>query len=492
MRKSTFQYSLQMGLAMVLAFQSLALTAKPHVKQAETPRVPEPVVQAFKQANVPMSAVSIMVTPLTPPSAGPSKPRLSLHADAEMNPASVMKLITTSAGLSLLGPDFTWRNKVWVDGPIKEGVLQGNLYLKGSGDPKLVVERLQSLLQDVMAKGLREVKGDIILDGSVFDLPEKNPASFDDEPLRPYNVAPQGLLLNFNAMLFKFTPDTVRSEAKIESEPPLANVQWPISVPLSAGPCQDWRTQLRADFSKADSARFNGTYPKACGEQKWPVAYIEPQSFAPRMVQAMWRQAGGQLKGQVRHGLTPTQVTLWHEAPSLPLSDVVADINKLSNNVMAQQLFLTLSSQQGAGNFAASKQVVLQWWAKNMQGHKAPVIDNGSGLSREERSSAQALTALLQLAAQSNYANALQNSLAIAGVDGTVVRLRDRQPNSVVIGRAKLKSGSLRDVASLAGYVEGLSGQSYVFVVIVNHPNANATRPALDKLLEWTVQDKKM
>ncbi|MEN9719450.1 MAG: D-alanyl-D-alanine carboxypeptidase DacC precursor, partial [Pseudomonadota bacterium] len=263
---------------MVLAFQSLALAAKPHVKQAENPRVPEPVVQAFKQAKVPMSAVSIMVTPLNnaSPSAGPSKPRLSLHANAEMNPASVMKLITTSAGLSLLGPDFTWRNKVWVDGPIKEGVLQGNLYLKGSGDPKLVVERLQSLLQDVMAKGLREVKGDIILDGSVFDLPEKNPASFDDEPLRPYNVAPQGLLLNFNAMLFKFTPDTVRSEAKIESEPPLANVQWPISVPLSAGPCQDWRTQLRADFSKADSVRFNGTYPKACGEQKWPVAYIEP------------------------------------------------------------------------------------------------------------------------------------------------------------------------------------------------------------------------
>ena len=493
MRRSRFQFFLQTGLAVVLAFQCLALTAKPQVKQAENSRVPEPVVQAFKQANVPMSAVSIMVTPLNNASlsTGPSKPRLSLQANSEMNPASVMKLITTSAGLSLLGPDFTWRNKVWVDGPIKDGILQGNLYLKGSGDPKLVVERLQTLLQEVMAKGLREVKGDIVLDGSVFDLPYQNPASFDDEPLRPYNVAPQGFLLNFNAMLFKFTPDAARGEAKVEGEPPLANVQWPSSVSLSAGPCQDWRTQLRADFSKADSVRFNGTYPKACGEQKWPVAYIEPQSFAPRMVQAMWRQAGGQLKGQVRHGLTPTQVTLWHEAPSLPLSEIVADINKLSNNVMAQQLFLTLSSQQGAGNFAASKQVVMQWWAKNMPGHKAPVIDNGSGLSREERSSAQALTALLQLAAQSNYANALQNSLAIAGVDGTVVRLRDRQPNSVAIGRAKLKSGSLRDVASLAGYVEGLSGQSYVFVVIVNHPNANATRPALDKLLEWTVQDQK-
>ena len=482
-----------MGLAMVLAFQSLASSAKPNVNKSEKITVPEPVIQAFKQANVPLSAVSIMVTPLSTasPSADPPKPRLSLHATAEMNPASVMKLITTSAGLSLLGPDFTWRNKVLVDGPVKDGILQGNLYLKGSGDPKLVVERLQTLLQDVMAKGLREVKGDIILDGSVFDLPDQNPASFDDEPLRPYNVAPHGLLLNFNAMLFKFTPDAARGEAKVESEPPLANVQWPSSVALSSGPCQDWRTQLRADFSKADSVRFNGTYPKTCGEQKWPVAYVEPQTFAPRMVQAMWRQAGGQLKGQVRHGNAPAQALLWHEAQSLPLTDIVADINKFSNNVMAQQLFLTLSSQQDRGNFAASRQTVLKWWSHNLKGHSAPVLDNGSGLSREERSNAQALSALLHLAAQSPYASALQNSLAIAGVDGTVARLKDRQPKSVAIGRALLKSGSLKDVASLAGYVDGLSGKRYVFVVIVNHPNADAVRPAFDRLLEWTVKDEK-
>ena len=493
MRRSRFQFYPQIGLGLVLACLSWALPAKPIANKPEKTQVPESVIQAFKQANVPLSAVSILVTPLNNPSSnsGLSKPRLSLHANAEMNPASVMKLITTSAGLSLLGPDFTWRNKVLVDGPVKDGVLYGNLYLKGSGDPKLVVERVQTLLQDVMTKGLREVKGDIILDGSVFDLPDKNPASFDDEPLRPYNVAPQGLLLNFNAMLFKFTPDAARGEAKVESEPPLFNVQWPSSVPLSAGPCHDWRTQLRADFSKPDSVRFNGTYPKACGEQKWPVAYVEPPSFAPRMVQAMWRQAGGQLRGQVRHGLTPAQVTLWHEAPSLPLTDIVADINKLSNNVMAQQLFLTLSRQQGAGSFAASRQVVLKWWTQNLKEQSLPVLDNGSGLSREERSNAQALSALLHLASQSSYANALQNSLAIAGVDGTVARLKDRQPNSVVIGRALLKSGRLKDVASLAGYVDGLSGKRYVFVVIVNHPNAHAVRPAFDRLLEWAVKDQK-
>jgi D-alanyl-D-alanine carboxypeptidase/D-alanyl-D-alanine-endopeptidase (penicillin-binding protein 4) len=209
------------------------------------------------------------------------------------------------------------------------------------------------------------------------------------------------------------------------------------------------------------------------------------------MVQAMWLQAGGKLTGQTRDGLTPKRANFWLEATSLPLSEIVADINKFSNNVMAQQLFLTLSSQQGTGNFEASRALVLQWWRQNLKDQTLPVLENGSGLSREERSSAQALAALLQMGARSAYAQALQSSLAIAGVDGTVSRLKDRLPNSVAIGRAQLKSGSLRDVASLAGYVEGLSGQRYVFVVIVNHPNANAARPAMDKLLEWTVADQK-
>ena len=158
---------------------------------------------------------------------------------------------------------------------------------------------------------------------------------------------------------------------------------------------------------------------------------------------------------------------------------------------MAQQLFLTLSSSQGRANFEASRKTVLNWWQQNLPTQKPPVLDNGSGLSREERSNAQALSALLYLAAQSSYGSALTQSLAIAGVDGTVARLKDRQPQSPAIGRARLKSGSLRDVASLAGYVEGLSGQRYIFVVIVNHPNANAARPALDKLLDWTVADQK-
>jgi hypothetical protein len=270
MRTPCFQAFLPTVLAFFLACPSLAPASKPKSAQAERSQLPEPVAQAFKQANIPLSAVSIVVAPLSnaSPNAALPKPRLSLHANAEMNPASVMKLITTSAGLSLLGPDFTWRNKVFIDGSVKEGVLQGNLYLKGSGDPKLVVERLQALLQDLMAKGIRDVKGDIVLDSSVFDLPAKNPASFDDEPLRPYNVAPQGLLLNFNAMLFKFTPNATAVKPKWK-----ASRHWPMCSGPAACPC-------RRVHAKIGAPNFAPIFPKstACASMALTPEHVESKS----------------------------------------------------------------------------------------------------------------------------------------------------------------------------------------------------------------------
>ena len=446
--------------------------------------LPPAALQALRQANVPPSAISVQVTPL-----GSATPRLAHRAQVAVNPASVMKLITTYAGLSLLGPDFTWRNRVYADGPIKDGVLQGSLIVRGSGDPKLVIERLQDLMAQLNALGLRDVRGDIVLDRSVFEITPRTEA-FDDEPLRPYNVSPDGLLLNFKALIYTFTPDASTGQVAVRVEPPLADFDAPRSVPMGNGPCQDWRSQLRADFSQAHQVRFAGSYPASCGERPWPVAYPSPEVYGSKLIQAAWLANGNWLGGQVRYGNLSAKARLLLEAPSLPLGEVIADINKFSNNVMAQQLFLTMSSDMGApGRFEASRLRVLQWWRQQFPAQDEPVLDNGSGLSRTERSSAQALTALLQAASNSPYALAFQNSLSVAGVDGTSARLRDRNPNSPVIGQAWLKTGSLRDVASVAGYVQGQSGQRYAVVAIINHPNANQARPALDQLLEWTVRD---
>jgi D-alanyl-D-alanine carboxypeptidase/D-alanyl-D-alanine-endopeptidase (penicillin-binding protein 4) len=178
------------------------------------------------------------------------------------------------------------------------------------------------------------------------------------------------------------------------------------------------------------------------------------------------------------------------EAPSLPLSEVIKDINKFSNNVMAQQLYLSLSSEMGApGRFEASRLRLSQWWRHGFPGQVEPVLENGSGLSRTERSTAHALTALLQAADASPHARAFTDSLAVAGVDGTAARLKDRNPQSPVIGNAWLKTGSLRDVVSVAGYVQGQSGQRYTLVAVLHHPHAHQARAALDQLLEWTVRD---
>lgn len=463
---------------------------------AGTPRpgpaeLPPGILKILQKAQVPPSAFSVQIMPLPggPLPAEASPKRLSHHAQDSVNPASVMKLFTTYAALHLLGPEHVWRNRVYTEGQLRDGVLMGNLVVRGSGDPKLVVERLQDLLAQVRAAGVREVRGDIVLDRSVFEVRERS-EPFDDEPLRPYNVGPDGLLLNFKAVVYKFTPDPASGHVQIRFEPPLAGLTVPTQLPLSQTPCSDWRRQLQADFSQPLQVRFSGRYPASCGEREWPVAFPEPNAYAPRVMQALWQEAGGVLSGQVRYGTRAATARLLLETPSLPLSEVIKDINKFSNNVMAQQLYLTLSSEMGApGRFEASRLRLSQWWRKSFAGHDEPVLDNGSGLSRSERSTAQALTALLQAAHAGPHAQHFMDSLSLAGVDGTAARLKDRLPQSPVIGKAWLKTGSLRDVASVAGYVQGQSGQHYTLVAVLHHPNAHQARAALDQLLEWTVRD---
>jgi serine-type D-Ala-D-Ala carboxypeptidase/endopeptidase (penicillin-binding protein 4) len=477
---------------------------------AHAQALPKEVLQGLARAGVPPSSISVVVQAL--PSAPPmgsnpaastttissnTKPEQSTmlvkhRGDISMNPASVMKLITTYSALDQLGADFTWKNRVYIDGTLEGGVLQGNLILRGSGDPKLVLERIEQLFQQVLAKGVLEVRGDILLDRRVFDVPDKNPADFDDEPLRPYNAAPDGLLINFKSLIFNFLPDPLTQRVVLRVDPPIARVQLPLDIAPSYGACGDWRGNLQGDFSNPDRVSFSGRYAISCGERIWPVAYVAPHQYASRVIEAMWRKAGGQLSGQVREQALPRTARLLHTSESLPLSEIIADVNKFSNNVMAQQVFLTLSSELPSagrtGRFSDSQRNIAAWWKKRLPDAAAPVLDNGSGLSRHERSSAAAINRLLQLAASSPQAQVFANSMGIAGVDGTVARMRDRNGNSAAIGQAQLKTGTLRDVAAIAGYANSASGQRYSLAAIINHPNAGAARPALDALVEWVVK----
>jgi D-alanyl-D-alanine carboxypeptidase/D-alanyl-D-alanine-endopeptidase (penicillin-binding protein 4) len=389
-----------------------------------------------------------------------------------------MKLVTTTVALDQLGPAFTWSTPVFVEGVVKDGVLQGHVYLRGQGDPRLGVERLWLLLRRLQGLGIQRIDGDIVLDRSAFEVPVRDPGSFDGEPLRPYNASPDALLINFKSVLVHFVPDRAAQVARVHVEPPLAGVAFPSTVPLSTGECLDYRAGLRLEWQDPTRPRFAGHYPAACGERMWPLAHPDAARFAARAVEGMWQQLGGQLRGSVREGLVPAGLRPAFVLDSAPLAETVRDINKFSNNVMAQQLFLTLSWQaQGQGRFEASRDVVTRWWRSRI-GAEELVLDNGSGLSRQERVTAMGLARMLAHAWASPYASELMSSLPLAGQDGTL----RRYSTSTV---AHLKTGSLRDVVGVAGYVDGARGERWVVVAIINHAQAQSARGALEALVEW-------
>jgi len=454
-----------------------------------SPALPAAVSSALCAAAVPPEALALWVAPVQPGAA----PWLAQQHTEPFNPASTLKLVTSLAALELLGPGHLWRTEVYSSGTLSERVLHGNLYLRGGGDPALVTEKLWLLLRRVQALGIERIMGDIVLDRSAFAEPEVDPAAFNDEPLRAYNAGPDALLVNFRVQVFSFSPDVQAGVARISAEPPLAGVQVPATVPLSAAnaaatpatpatqaPCGDWRAALRADFSHPLQPRFGGSYPAACGVRHWPLAHPEPRRMAERAVHALWLASGGRLEGRVREGSMPAGATerLVFESPTL--AEVLRDANKFSNNVVAQHLLLALSQDDAPATFERSRQRLQQWWgARFGPDLPLPQVGNGSGLSRDGRASALALGRLLQQAYASHAMPDLMASLPASGLDGTLRRSR------MGAGLAHLKTGSLRDVQALAGYVHRPDGSRLVLVALVNHPNAHAARPALDALVQW-------
>jgi D-alanyl-D-alanine carboxypeptidase/D-alanyl-D-alanine-endopeptidase (penicillin-binding protein 4) len=348
---------------------------------------------------------------------------------------------------------------------------------------------------------VREIQGDIVLDGSAFAVPEIPAGDFDGEALRPYNVRPAALLLNYRALRHSFAPDAAAGVARVRVEPALPGSQVAPTVALAGGPCNDWRAALKASFEPGQT-RFDGHYPAACGETTWQVADPQPASYDARLIASLWHNMGGRLGGSVRSGLAPHGALPTFEHRSPALAEVVRDINKFSNNVMAQQLFLTLALQDGApgadaGNPRtppatpqAARELLARWLVQHTQAPGdaegelgAVVIDNGSGLSRETRISAARLARLLVRSWQGPVMSELMSSLPIAGLDGTLRR------SATATGRAHLKTGALRDVAGLAGYALSRSGRRYALVAVVNHGHAAAARPALEALVQWSLHD---
>jgi D-alanyl-D-alanine carboxypeptidase/D-alanyl-D-alanine-endopeptidase (penicillin-binding protein 4) len=451
-----------------------------------TAALPREIGRAFLDAGVPLTDVGIVVQ-----ETGARRPLFAHQAERPMNPASVMKLVTTFAALDMLGRGYRWRTEAYLGGPLVDGRLDGDLVLKGHGDPKITIEQWTAFVAALREKGLASIAGDLVLDRSAFRLPPYDPAAFDNEPLKPYNVGPDALLVNFKSVRLRFVPAADGASVDVVAEPPLPQLAIGAAPAPVDGPCGDWRTSVAAAFiaqPRAAAASFPGRYPRDCGERDWYLALLDGPSYVHGMFASAFAAAGGEFGGAVREGRAPAGAAPFAVLDSLPLYEVVRDINKLSSNVMARQVFLTLATVDAPppATLEKARDALSRWLARRKLTLPGLVVDNGSGLSRDERISAGGLARLLVAADASDVREEFASSLAVAAIDGTVQR---RFQNGTVAGQALLKTGSLEGVRALAGYVIDNAGRRWVVAAIVNHPNAARAVGALDALVQWTYRN---
>lgn len=470
----------------LLAFSAAFLCGVSALAQSA---IPATVADALKKAGISDSDIAIVVVDAQPG----GKTWLQHNDQKAMNPASVIKLVTTFAALDILGPNYLWNTAVFADGPVQNGALKGSLYIRGSGDPSMTADRLRELLLQVRASGIQTIEGNLVIDRSAYAIAEVDPGAFDGEPLRPYNVRPDALLVNFKSITLIFNPALAKAGDRIPvlSDPPLTGMRNDMTVTVSnARNCGDWQKNLNADFSEPLNIRFGGTFPLVCGAKRWYVAYPDPPGYALRVVGGLWQQLGGGVKGRVTTGVVPQGATLVATGESRSLAEVVHDVNKYSNNVMAQSVFLALSLPDqksllspapviAPATLEQGRTVISTWWAQRFPRLPAPVMDNGSGLSRTESISARSLATMLQAAWQSAVMSEYVSSLPIAGVDGTMRR-------SNAQASAHIKTGSMNGVVARAGYVLAADGQRRVVVILINSPKAYAAKEALDALIDWS------
>jgi D-alanyl-D-alanine carboxypeptidase/D-alanyl-D-alanine-endopeptidase (penicillin-binding protein 4) len=437
---------------------------------AHAGELPPEIDRVLTGHAIPATDISIVVQGVDD-----TTPTLSHLADVPRSPASVMKTVTTWSALEYLGPAYTWPTEVYFLGTFDGHKLDGDLGLKGYGDPQLVVEEVWKLLRALRRMGLTEISGDLVLDDSHFAVDEPEPGAFDGQPYRTYNVVPSALLMNFKAVQFQFMPDSARGRVNVATDPVLANLKIDNNLTLVDGPCGGYNAGIsfnHADPDELDHVVLDGTFSRRCSVYGMGRTVLQHDTFVFGLFSSLWKEVGGSFSGKMRKAQIAADATPALVWQSKPLGEIVRSINKNSNNVMTRQLLYTLGAEAiGApGTRENGVAVVRELLAARGLDTSSLMLQNGAGLSRDERASMQLLVDLLRAAYASPYAPEFIASLSLGGLDGTTRGRFDAAPASQVM---HLKTGRLDHVSAVAGYVRAANGKTYVVAVVMNSPDAH-------------------
>jgi len=446
-------------LAQIVSFLILVCPLQPVAANT----LPRGIANVLQSRNLAAATLSIYVESLDN-----SETILSWNADQPRNPASVMKLLTTLVALEVLGPAYRWQTAIYTLGDIENGRLHGDVLIKGQGDPFLVTERFWSMLHELRQAGIKDIDGDLLLDDSYFSVSKYDPAKFDQEPLRAYNVGPNALLSNLKVVRYKFVPDLLTGTVKITLDPNLEDLAVHNDLTVTPGNCGGYQRGISVSMNEPkDQVTFSGHFPAGCDEYSMGRTALSHNQYTYSLFKTLWHQMGGTLLGQWRNVQTPDELEPDFTFYSLPLADVIRKINKNSNNVMARQLLYTLGAEIGGipGTRLAGRAAVEDW----LQSHKFDTttlnLDNGAGLSRDVRITSKMLVALLRYGFESPYMPEYVSSLSLSGMDGT---LGHRFENPGLMGKGHLKTGSMDNVSAIAGYFQASSGRRFLVAEMQN------------------------
>jgi D-alanyl-D-alanine carboxypeptidase/D-alanyl-D-alanine-endopeptidase (penicillin-binding protein 4) len=485
------------------------------------PDVTERLLQA---ANIPLEHVGAIAVHVDDGSIV-----LAHDAERDLQPASTLKILTAIVALERLGPGWRARTSALATAGLLHGRLDGDLFLRGGGSVDFDAEALRQMLRELRLAGIRRITGDVVLDRSLFRPPRLDVGvpPFDETPEFRYNVIPDALLLNTN--LLRLDLASVNGRLRVASTPALDRVEVSTrDMRLVERECDKWEDgwQLPTlERGRGGVLRIvlHGDYPREC-KVNTAINVIERTTFADRLFRATWRELGGRFDGIVRDGATPAGARVLAEHRSRTLLEAVREILKRSDNPITRQVYLTLGSAAaesesanvralraatGASGLMAvadgsaatatadtsawrSERVVRDWLRAHGLDDAGLVLDNGSGLSRRERIRPRLLAGVLAAALRSPFAPEFQAMLPVVGVDAGMEK---RLPDSPAAMRGRLKTGTLRNVVSLAGYVPDAAGRLCVVVVIINHEErferwSKAGRAALDSVVDWVARSR--
>ncbi|MDD5393392.1 MAG: D-alanyl-D-alanine carboxypeptidase/D-alanyl-D-alanine-endopeptidase [Thiothrix sp.] len=449
------------------------------VRHQQTLGLPDEVKAMMQESGIPDGHFSAYIRDLN------ADVPMVVHNDREpRTPASVMKLMTTWTALKVLGPAYTWKTEVWTRGELKDGVLNGDLILKGYGDPFLTDESFREMLHDVQLKGLKQIRGNLVVDNSYFSIPPQNTGDFDGEASLVYNALPTALMYNFQATRFLLEPDAANQRVNISTFPTIPGLQVDNQLKLIQGACQKGYYKPGVKLT-GNVVKIAGAYATDCGKNFILRVLTTPEDNVFNAFRDVWRSEGGVFDGKLQTGTVQASDVLLHTQESRTLGEQIRFVNKWSNNVMARDLFLSAGAQTAGepATLEKARAAMADVLQKAGIDYTGMVVENGSGLSRQERVSARQLGSLLEAAWRDPYMPEFMASLPLLGEDGT---LASRFKDGDLRGRSHMKTGTLDGASAISGYMLTRSGKRLVIALIHNGPEAG--HGLQDAILKWAFE----